>query len=291
MNDSPKATAAGALYIVASPIGNLGDITLRALEVLKSVDVVAAEDTRKSGRLLAHYDISKKLLSCHEHNEKERARDLAARLSRGQSVALLTDAGTPSVSDPGYRVLEAAIAEGVRIVPIPGPSAVTAALSAAGLASDAFCFAGFLPQKGARRRARLEQLAERSATLIFYEAPGRVVSLLEEIVDVMGPRRVVVAREMTKRYEEFLRGEAAEVAETLRRRDAVKGEMTILVSGEKTATMVDEADLYEAVEAGLQSGDLPPARLSRELAARFGIPKNRVYAIVLELQSEANRKR
>lgn len=291
MSDQTKDTVPGVLYIVATPIGNLSDITMRALEVLRAVDVVAAEDTRQSGKLLSHYAISKKLLSCHEHNEKERARDLVARLLSGRSVALLTDAGTPVVSDPGYRVLTAAIEAGIRVVPIPGPSAATAALSAAGLASDAFYFAGFLPQKGARRRARLTELAEQGATLIFYESPGRVLSLLEDIAEVMGPRRVVLAREMTKRYEEFIRGEAAEVAALLRERDAVKGELTVLVSGKQSSSAPGEAELYEAAREGLETGDLSPARLSRDLAARFGVPKSRVYDIVLKLQSKATRER
>lgn len=279
--------------MVATPIGNLADITLRALEVLKAVDVIAAEDTRHTRKLLSHYNISAKLLSCHEHNEAERARDLTARLSSGQRVALLTDAGTPAVSDPGYRVLEAAIAADIRVVPIPGPSAAVAALSASGLASDAFFFAGFLPQKGARRSTRLKQLADVSATLIFYESPHRVVPFLQEISSILGERRVVVAREMTKRYEEFIRGPASEVADTLARRPAVKGELTVLVAGRVSGAHpqedaeVSEALLRQAVKAALKEGGAGTSRLSRDLSKRFGVPKNRVYELILELQSQS----
>lgn len=279
--------------MVATPIGNLADITLRALEVLKAVDVIAAEDTRHTRKLLSHYNISAKLLSCHEHNEAERARDLTARLSSGQCVALLTDAGTPAVSDPGYRVLEAAIAADIRVVPIPGPSAAVAALSASGLASDAFFFEGFLPQKGARRSTRLKQLADVSATLIFYESPHRVVPFLREISSTLGERRVVVAREMTKRYEEFIRGPVSEVADTLARRPAVKGELTVLVAGPPSGAPpqedpdVSEARLREAVQAALKEGGAGTSRLSRDLSKRFGLPKNRVYELILELQSQS----
>lgn len=297
MDDIRSDSVAGTLYMVATPIGNLSDITLRALEVLKAVDIIAAEDTRHTRKLLSHYNISGKLLSCHEHNEAERARDLTARLSSGQSAALLTDAGTPAVSDPGYRVLEAAIATGIRVVPIPGPSAAVAALSASGLASDAFFFAGFLPQKGAKRSTRLKQLADVTATLIFYESPHRVVSLLHEISSTLGERRVVVAREMTKRYEEFIRGAASEVADTLAQRPAVKGELTILVAGRTSGAQsqedadVSDAMLREAVQAALEEGGTGTSRLSRDLSKRFGVPKNRVYELILELQSQSAAQR
>ena len=297
MDNDRSEVEAGTLYMVATPIGNLADITLRALELLKTVDVIAAEDTRHTRKLLSHYHISGKLLSCHEHNEAERARDLTARLSSGQSVALLTDAGTPAVSDPGYRVLEAAIAAGIRVVPIPGPSAAVAALSASGLASDAFFFVGFLPQKGARRSSRLKQLADVTATLIFYESPHRVVPLLRDISRILGERRVVAAREMTKRYEEFIRGAASEVADILAGRPAVKGELTILVAGrtegahQQEAAEDLEALLREAVQAALKEGGPGASRLSRDLSKRFGVPKNRVYELILELQSQSGAQK
>jgi 16S rRNA (cytidine1402-2'-O)-methyltransferase len=286
MSEKGPPSDSGVLYMVATPIGNLSDITLRAIEVLKTVDVIAAEDTRHARRLLDRHGIGGRPLSCHEHNEAERARQLTRRLSSGQSVALLTNAGTPVVSDPGYRVLEAAIAAGIQVVPIPGPSAAVAALSAAGLPSDAFFFVGFLPQKGARRRRRLEALAGETATLIFYEAPGRAASLLKEIAEVLGDRRVAVAREMTKRYEEFIRGTAAEVADVLGSRPALKGEFTVLAEGRGAPEEEPEDALRAAAEAALEAGGQGSARLARDLAVRFGVPRNRVYEILLEVKSE-----
>jgi len=287
MAEQPSASSAGILYIVSTPIGNLADITLRALDVLKTVGLVAAEDTRHTRKLLAHYGISVKLISCHEHNEQERAAQLAAKLSSGLSVALLSNAGTPTVSDPGYRVLQAAIAAGIRIVPIPGPSAAMTALSAAGLASDAFFFEGFLPQKGAKRTARLKQLAEMPATIIFYESPHRVIPLLEEVLELMGDCPVVLAREMTKRYEEFLRGRAAEVAAVLASRPAIKGELTLLVSGRQARGPDDSENLRQAVSDAMAEGSTGSARLSRDLSKRFGVPRNKIYEIILKLKQES----
>lgn len=285
MTDERARSRPGTLYIIATPIGNLADITLRALQVLETVDLIAAEDTRHSRRLLSHYNISARVISCHEHNESERARDLVQRLAGGESVALLSDAGTPAVSDPGYRILQTAIAADIPVVPIPGACAAMTALSAAGMETDAFLFVGFLPQKGAKRSTRLAGLAEEPATLIFYESPNRLVQLLREIRELMGDRRVVVAREMTKRHEEFLRGRASEVAEELAGRQAVKGEVTLLVSGNKGGGEVSEQELRQAVAASLETEAGGSARLAKELSRRFGVPKNRVYDIILEFKS------
>ncbi|MFO7839972.1 MAG: 16S rRNA (cytidine(1402)-2'-O)-methyltransferase [Desulfosalsimonadaceae bacterium] len=286
MTDKQARPRAGTLYIVATPIGNLADITLRALEILESVDLIAAEDTRHSRRLLSHYNISARLLSCHEHNESERARELVQRLAGGESVALLSDAGTPAVSDPGYRILQETIEADIAVVPIPGACAAMAALSAAGMETDAFFFVGFLPQKGAKRSTSLAELAKEPATLIFYESPNRLVQLLHEILELMGDRRVVVAREMTKRHEEFLRGRASEVVEVLAGREAVKGEVTLLVSGKKGGDKTSEQELRRAVAAALETDSGGGARLARELSGRFGVPRNRIYDIILELKSE-----
>jgi 16S rRNA (cytidine1402-2'-O)-methyltransferase len=222
----------GTLYILATPIGNLEDITYRAVRILGEVNLVACEDTRVTARLLAHYGLHKPLISYHEHNERTRAGELIARLRSGENVALVSDAGTPLISDPGYRLAMAAAAEGIAVVPIPGPVAFVAALSAAGLPTDAFRFGGFLPPKSGQRRRVLEQFKDDPATLVFYETPHRIVRALEDVAAVMGERRVVVARELTKIHEEFLRGTVSEVRAELEKRPAIKGEITLLIAKE-----------------------------------------------------------
>src|SRR5436190_1559016 len=203
----------GTLYLVATPIGNLEDITLRALRVLKECDVVAAEDTRHSGRLLQHFDISKPLLSYFQFNEARRSEEIIERLRRGEKVALVTDAGTPGISDPGERVVRAALAAGFRVEPVPGACALVAALTASGLATDEFHFIGFLPHKSGQRRKRLEELKATAGTLVLYESPYRVEKLLAELQEIWPERPVVLARELTKKFEEFLRGTPAELRE------------------------------------------------------------------------------
>jgi 16S rRNA (cytidine1402-2'-O)-methyltransferase len=219
-----------ALYLVATPIGNLEDITLRALRVLKEVDVVACEDTRQTQKLLNHYSITTRTISYHEHNEITRAAELVKDLQEGTSVALVTDAGMPGISDPGFRLISLAIRHHVPVVPIPGASAFLAALVASGLPTDSFRFSGFLPAKRGERRAVLEAIKTSPRTQVFYEAPHRVVEALGDVVEVLGSaRHVVIAREVTKLHEEFLRGRAGEVQETLKSRDGVKGEITLLI--------------------------------------------------------------
>jgi 16S rRNA (cytidine1402-2'-O)-methyltransferase len=219
-----------ALYLVATPIGNLEDITLRAVRVLKEVDVVACEDTRQTQKLLNHYGITTRTVSYHEHNEITRAAELVKDLQEGASVALVTDAGMPGISDPGFRLISLAIRHHVPVVPIPGASAFLAALVASGLPTDSFRFSGFLPAKRGERRAALEAIKTSPRTQVFYEAPHRVVEALTDVVEVLGSaRHVVIAREVTKLHEEFLRGRASEVLETLKSRDAVKGEITLLI--------------------------------------------------------------
>ena len=223
------------LYLVATPIGNLEDITQRAARVLAEVDVIACEDTRQTRKLLDHLGIRKPLVSYHEHNERARAAELAGRLREGANVALVSDAGTPLISDPGYRLVRRAIEEGIAVVPVPGPCAVVAALAASGLPTDQFHFCGYLPPKQGRRRRLLESLRHEQATLILYETPHRILAALEDIEAVLGPRDVVVAREITKVHEEFLRGTAAELRRILAGRVAIKGEITLLVG--KTVTV------------------------------------------------------
>ena len=220
----------GTLYLVATPIGNLEDITLRALRTLKEVDVIAAEDTRHTGQLLKHFQISKPLLSYFQFNEAKRSEEIIERLRRGEKVALVTDAGSPGISDPGERVVKAVIAAGLRVEPVPGASAVVAGLTASGLSTEEFHFVGFLPHKSGQRRTQLERLKTVPGTLVLYESPYRVEKLLGELKDIMPERRVVLARELTKKFEEFLRGTPTELIQQIGTR-TLKGEFVVLVEG------------------------------------------------------------
>ena len=225
------AAEAGTLYVVATPIGNLEDITLRALRILGSVDLIAAEDTRQTRKLLTHHGISRPLVSFYEQNQHRQAPRLLAALQEGRSIALVTDAGTPGISDPGYSLLQVLLQHAIPIVPVPGPAAVIAALSVAGLPMDRFIFEGFLPPKGGKRRQRLEALREEPRTVVVYESPYRVLRLLQEIVTCLGAdRQVVVTRELTKRFEEIQRGTAAALLEALQERP-VRGEYTVIIAG------------------------------------------------------------
>ena len=230
MESSLPALIPGTLYLVATPIGNLEDITLRALRVLKECDVVAAEDTRRTGQLLKHFGISRPLLSYFQFNEARRSEEILERLRRGEKVALVTDAGSPGISDPGERVVKAALAAGFRVEPVPGPCALVAALTASGLPTDEFHFLGFLPHKPGQRRKKLEQLKGYGGTLVFYESPYRVERLLGELNQLFAGRQVVLARELTKKFEEYLRGTPAELLALLQQR-SLKGEFVVLVAG------------------------------------------------------------
>ncbi len=276
----------GKLYIVATPIGNLDDITLRALNILSSADWVAAEDTRHTGKLLSHHKISASLVSCHEHNEQERIPGLIRKLDAGASGALVSDAGTPSVSDPGYRLVKAAIERGITVIPIPGVSAAITALSVSGLPTDHFLFIGFPPKKQGKRLAQLKRLANETATLVFYESPKRILSFMEEIRSVMGDRHGVLSREMTKHYEEFLRGPLSQIFETLRDRPSVKGELTLLIQGfEKNGDVPMEA-VAQDIREKLASGNFRLSDLSKQIAKKYGIPRKKVYEEALRIQKE-----
>lgn len=286
MDDSGCTAEKGVLYVVATPIGHLGDMTFRAVGILKTVDVIAAEDTRNTARLLSHYDIHTRLISCHEHNESERARQIVEQLAAGQSAALVSDAGTPGLSDPGYRIACAAIREGFRVAPVPGACAAVAALSAAALPSDRFLFAGFPPKKGGPLRAMLEDLAGRKETLVFYESPHRIVSLLESIRNHMGDRTVVLARELTKLYEEFIRGSAGEVEAALRKKEKIRGEITLLVSGKPDEKPeIPDPEMLEAEILGLLPDNPSTARLAAMLAKRYNCSKNDMYQAILAVKS------
>jgi len=220
----------GTLYIVSTPIGNLEDITLRALHILREVELIAAEDTRRTGLLLRHFGIEKPLTSYFEGNEFKKKEFILSRLKQGDRIALVSDAGTPGISDPGFRLILTAIENEIPIIPVPGPSAVITALSVSGLPTDAFLFKGFLPHKSKKRKDLLKQLEETKETLIFYESPHRIVETLKDILDILGDREIVLTRELTKVYEEVLRGRVSEIQAQISERK-LKGEITLVISG------------------------------------------------------------
>ncbi len=265
----------GTLYLVATPIGNLEDITYRAVRTLREADLIACEDTRQTRKLLERYGIAKPLVSYHEHNEAARTEELLSKLEGGASVALVSDAGMPLVSDPGYRVVNAAIRAGIRVEPVPGPSAFVTALAASGLATDAFCFGGFLPAKPGQRARVLEAMRGQTATLIFYEAPHRIVEALGDVERILGERPVVVARELTKLHEEFLRGTAGEIRAALAARPTVKGEITLLI-GKARLPQADTGTVEEAVE-GYVRGGMSRMDAVKKVARERGMAKRDVY--------------
>ncbi len=281
--DTQPPEGAGCLSVVATPIGNLEDITLRALKILARADLIAAEDTRHTRRLLAAHDIHNKLISYHEHNEQRRSIELLERMARGEHIALVTDAGTPMVSDPGYRLVQATIARGIAVVPIPGVSAAIAGLSAAGLATDNFTFVGFPDRKKARRLKQLKDLASLPHTVIFYQSPRRILSFLEELKTVFGDRPAVLARELTKIHEEFIRGPISEIIAALEARGQVKGECTLLISG-AVAVQPTEKDLDQAIKEALADQDRPLSEIAKVLARRFDIPRKQIYNMALRIK-------
>lgn len=267
----------GTLYVVATPIGNLEDLSPRAARILAEVSLIACEDTRHTRKLLEHCGINTPLVSYHDHNERDRSADLTARLSSGDSLALVSDAGTPLISDPGYRLVESALAAGAPVVPIPGANAAIAALSASGLPTDSFYFGGFLAPKEGQRRRQLEQAAPIPATLIFYEAPHRILETLEEIETFCPHRPVVLARELTKLHEEFLRGSASDLRATLAARPAIKGEFTILLGKPlEPDTPPDTRPVAEAV-AELERQGLSRMDAIKRVARERGLPKRDIY--------------
>lgn len=275
-----------ALYVVATPIGNLEDITLRALRVLKQVDVIACEDTRQTQKLLNHYAIATRTVSYHEHNEMTRSAELVKEMQEGASVALVTDAGMPGISDPGYRLITLAIRHHLPIVPVPGASAFVPALVASGLPTDSFCFRGFLPAKHGERITVLESLNDSAMTEIFYEAPHRLIETLQDIVATLGEfRHVVVGREVTKVHEEFLRGRAAEVLQTLQSRGAVKGEVTLLIARAEAGEVarVSRGNIRRQLQKIMTEESVDEKTALKRIAKERGISKSEAYR---ELQRE-----
>jgi 16S rRNA (cytidine1402-2'-O)-methyltransferase len=272
----------GKLFVVATPIGNLEDITLRAIRTLKEADLIACEDTRRTQGLLEHYAIRTNMISYHEHNEMTRAPELILLMEEGSRVALVSDAGMPVISDPGYRLVKLAIRHCIPVIPIPGPSAFVATLAAAGLPVDHFRFCGFLPSKRSQRQKSLRALAETSETLIFYEAPQRVIEMLEDVQKILGDCPVVIGREVTKIHEEFLRGTLSEVLETLRKKP-VKGEITVLVapqeSSRKTKPARSVSSVREEMESLMRKEKLSEREALKALARSRGISKSEVYRL------------
>jgi 16S rRNA (cytidine1402-2'-O)-methyltransferase len=290
MNATDEPLAPG-LYLIATPIGNLEDITLRALRVLRSADRIACEDTRQTRKLLDRYGITTPAISSHEHNEAERSRQLIEEMKNGARIAVVSDAGTPGISDPGMVLAAAAIAEGIAVYPIPGASAVLAALVASGLSTEQFSFVGFLPPKAGARRTALEDLAaglSRPTTLAFYEAPHRIVDTLADIEAVWGPAcRVVLARELTKLHEEFLRGTVREVREQLTARESIRGEMVLLLDAHPlSAETATGASLLERLAELEKSESLAEKDALKRIARERGVSKSELWR---ELQRERAR--
>lgn len=265
---------------MATPIGNLEDITYRAIRILGEVDLIACEDTRQTRKLLDHYGIGKATVSYHEHNEQSRSMDLVTHLQEGKNIALVSDAGTPLIADPGYRLVARARAEGIVVVPLPGASAALAALSAAGLPTDSFLFYGFLPAKPGQRRTALENFRTVDTSVVLYEAPHRILATLDDIEAVLGQRPIVLAREITKIHEEFLSGTAADLAGVLRQRDSVRGEFTIIV-GRGETLQPETGTLEEAVEELIRNG-VGRMDALKQVARRRGLSKSEVYKQVTE---------
>ena len=271
---------APGLYLVGTPIGNLDDITLRALRVLKEADLIACEDTRQTQKLLNHYGISTRTVSYHEHNEMTRAPELVLDLERGARVALVTDAGMPGISDPGFRLISLAIRHHVPVVPIPGASAFLAALVASGLPADSFRFSGFFPAKRGHRRQVLDSIKDSPRTQVFYEAPHRVKEAIEDVVEVLGENRhIVIAREVTKIHEEFLRGRASEVLQILNARPEIKGEITLLIDkAEETSQKAPErVTVRERIQRIMSEERTDEKAALKKVAKEMGISKSEAY--------------
>jgi 16S rRNA (cytidine1402-2'-O)-methyltransferase len=279
-----QQTKKGTLYLVSTPIGNLEDMTLRALRILKEVDLIACEDTRRTRILLAHYGIKTALTSLYEETERKKSGVLMEKITDGHSLAYVSDAGTPLISDPGYHLVKSAIEAGIPVVPIPGPSAVIAALSVSGMPSDRFAFFGFLPEKAGRRQSCLRKLKDLPMTLVFYESPRRLVDSLRDIRDVLGDRDVAVTRELTKVFEEIIRGRASDVIGKLES-VGVKGEITLLVEGARERLAPGNGEIEALAREMDPQRELSTKDLAGRIAGELDLPRKRVYDVVLKLRS------
>lgn len=276
-------TSFGTLYVVATPIGNLEDITYRAVKVLKLVDLIAAEDTRHSRKLLLAYDIGTKLVSCHEHNEIKKTPQLVNQLKNGLNIALISDAGTPSISDPGYKLVTAVAKEQIRVIPIPGCSAAIAGLSVSGLPTDSFLFVGFLPKKKHKQGQFLETIKNETSTLIFYESPRRIKSLIQNLLNLLGDRKACIAREITKIHEEFIRGNLSHLLKKLDEKKGIKGECSIFVQGCSKATPIADKDLEKIILKQISTTTLGTSGLAKQISNKYKLSKKKVYDMILHL--------
>jgi 16S rRNA (cytidine1402-2'-O)-methyltransferase len=281
----------GTLYLVATPIGNLADITHRALQVLRDVGLIACEDTRHTHKLLNHYNITTKTISYHEHNEQQRAADLIERLKQGTSIAVVSDAGTPSISDPGFRLVRAAIENDIPIVPVPGPSALITALIAAGLPTDEFFFAGFLPARANARRARLTELQSVPGTLIFYEAPHRLAETLKDAYEILGEREAVVARELTKLHEEIKRGRLSVLAVDYTEKTDIRGEIVVLIDRNVIAAAVTQAVSIATLVDQYEQDGLDHRAALKKAARELGLSRAEAYRKLLSERSAGSDPR
>jgi len=286
-----SAPGGGCLYIVGTPIGNLEDITLRALRILREVDLIACEDTRHTQKLLNHYSIAKTLVSYHEHNEMTRSPELLIQLEQGAKIALVSDAGMPLVSDPGYRLVTLCVRHKIPVVPVPGPSAMLAALAAAGLPNEEFLFVGFLPQRRGERRRMLEHLRIEERTMIFYEAPHRVAECIADAQDILGDRPACIAREVTKLHEEFLRGKLSQLAESLAERPA-RGEITLVVGPPEPSAITGQADsqqsLSDRVDELIRQAKLDRKEALKLAAKERGLTRRAAYEQLVESKAKPN---
>lgn len=279
-NDNPDAPLSPGLYVVATPIGNLEDITLRALRVLRSADLIACEDTRHTQKLLNHFEIKTPTQSYHEHNEAGRAQELVQKILGGARIALVSDAGMPGISDPGERVIRVALDRGLKVVVVPGPSALISALVASGLPTESFRFLGFLPPRSGERRSTLEALIDARETLVFYEAPHRISETLTDFEQIFGKERcIAVARELTKVHEEFLRGSVGDVAAKLRQREIVKGEITVVLESKQTkpASRVSHFSIATRIRELMAANSLDEKSALKQAAKEFGVSRSEAY--------------
>lgn len=286
MSTPTQQSTSGTLYIVSTPIGNLEDITLRALRILKEVDLIAAEDTRHTRKLLSAYDIHQELTSYFDHNEGQKTPYLLQRLLNGDSIALVSDAGTPGISDPGYEVIRRAIEENISVVAIPGPSAAISALTLSGLPIESFVFLGFLTNKRSSRIKQIEEFRDERRTLVCYVSPHAILKALADMRELLGNRKVAVTRELTKKFEEVLRGTLDSAIEELSQRAAVKGEFTLVIAGaeEKRRTAEElETQLFDELKKCLEEEELSRRDAVKLVAAKLGLPKNTVYQASLKI--------
>ncbi len=276
----------GTLYLVSTPIGNLEDITVRAIDTLGSVDIIACEDTRRSAILLKRWAVSTKLMSLHRFSESRKTESILRRLERGENVALISDAGTPAVSDPGARVVDAALEAGFKVTPVPGPSSITAALSVSGIDGSSFVYLGFVPRKEKQRRAFFEEMDREERTSLFFETPKRIQATLRMAAGILGPRKMILMRELTKIHEETIPGTAQRILDELNAREAVKGEIIVVVTG--TTDPPPEVDLEEAVKTLIAEG-FSGKKLADEANKRFGLTKGESYRKFLDIKRQKEK--